>query len=187
MQASVIYLKGPWGFWDVPYALWWPFRCLPGAPAWSLGPAQLCTLPRKLRTCSSPPQSSDEANDMELLLEDPACHRKSPKNRIPFLIMYISHRSGRKYEIVPLPGDLYDPGIEPVSLAFPALAGILVNTGPPWQLSPNVTQSLIISIETLCFVLFHVPGSQPIFPACCELGVSTVIILFNFYSSPRQC
>ena len=76
---------------------------------------------------------------MELLLEDPACHRKSPENRIPFLIMYISHLSGRKYEIVPLPGDLPDPGIEPVSLTFPTLAGIFLTTEPPGQLSANVT------------------------------------------------
>lgn len=88
------------GVWDVPCALWWSFRCLPGAPAWSLGPAQLCILLQTLKTCSSPPRSSGEANDMELLLEDPTCHGTIPKDKIPFL--YISNWSGRKPEIVPL-------------------------------------------------------------------------------------
>ena len=31
----------------------------------------------------------------------------------------------------PSPGDLSDPGIEPVSLAFPALAGGFFSTEPP--------------------------------------------------------
>ena len=32
---------------------------------------------------------------------------------------------------LPPPGDLPDPGIEPVSLASPALAGGFLTTGPP--------------------------------------------------------
>ena len=35
----------------------------------------------------------------------------------------------------PTPGDLPDPGIKPVSLASPALAGRFLNTGPPYSLA----------------------------------------------------
>ena len=35
----------------------------------------------------------------------------------------------------PSPGDLPDPGIEPTSLAYPVLAGVLFTTVPPGKLS----------------------------------------------------
>ena len=34
---------------------------------------------------------------------------------------------------IPTPGDLPDPGIEPVSLALPALAGCFFNTSATWE------------------------------------------------------
>ena len=37
----------------------------------------------------------------------------------------------------PPPGDLPDPGIEPASLMFPALAGGLLTTSTTWKAPPN--------------------------------------------------
>ena len=41
----------------------------------------------------------------------------------------------------PPPGDLPDPGIEPVSLKSPALAGVLFTTIPTWEALIKYTQS----------------------------------------------
>ena len=43
------------------------------------------------------------------------------------------YRSGLPY---PSPGDLPDPGIEPVSLMSPALAGVFFTTGTTWEALP---------------------------------------------------
>ena len=58
------------------------------------------------------------------------CDPIDPRARQTSLSMAFSrpeYRSGLPY---PPPGDLPDPGIEPMSLAFPALADGLFTTGP---------------------------------------------------------
>ena len=48
----------------------------------------------------------------------------------------------------PTPGDLPDPGIEPMSLASPALAGRFFTTAPPEK--PNNSHVIKDEIETQC-------------------------------------
>ena len=52
----------------------------------------------------------------------------------------------------PPPGDLPDPGIEPVSLMSPALAGGFFTTSATWEAQENGTDALICraEIETRC-------------------------------------
>ena len=44
--------------------------------------------------------------------------------------------------LFPLPGDLPHPGIDPVSLTSPALAGGLFITRAPWESPPSISKAL---------------------------------------------
>ena len=48
----------------------------------------------------------------------------------------------------PTPGDLPDPGIEPMSSVSPALAGRVFITAPPWKPYVYITESLCCTPET---------------------------------------
>lgn len=70
--------------WHIPCVPLWSSRCLLEEPAWSLAPAQLCTLPQQLRICLSPQRFSDGANDKALLPEDPVATERSRKQQWVF-------------------------------------------------------------------------------------------------------
>ena len=46
------------------------------------------------------------------------------------------------------PGDLPDPGIEPMSFVSPALAGGVFITAPPWKPYIYITESFCFTPET---------------------------------------
>ena len=48
----------------------------------------------------------------------------------------------------PPPGDLFDPGIKPVSLASPALAGGFISTVPPGKSKSEGTY--VLSVHSTC-------------------------------------
>ena len=54
---------------------------------------------------------------------------------------------------IPPPGDLCNPGIEPVSLVSPALAGIFFTTAPPGK--PLKGSMLVLKLELAHFLEFH--------------------------------
>ena len=55
----------------------------------------------------------------------------------------------------PLPGDLPDPGIEPESLAFPALAGWFFTARATWEDQSPLQQSVITNVSLLCYILLE--------------------------------
>ena len=55
----------------------------------------------------------------------------------------------------PPPGDLPDPGIEPRSLAFPALAGWFFTTGAIWKVLFSLLSSLNANLPLLSLMLPH--------------------------------
>ena len=59
---------------------------------------------------------------------------------------------------LPSPGDLPDPGIEPVSLVSPALAGRFFTTAPPGkpQISPVGISYRILLTNSTCMLLYFV-------------------------------
>ena len=66
----------------------------------------------------------------------------------------------------PPPGDLPDPGIEPRSLAFPALAGWFFTTGAIWKVLFSLLSSLNANLPLLSLMLPHflVYGKVKTFP-----------------------
>ena len=78
----------------------------------------------------------------------------------------------------PPPGDLPDPGIEPVSLVSPALAGRFFTTSSAWEApsSNQIAAQLTEKLEIAVFVL-QIETSYSIMGAASETILSPTILL----------
>ena len=84
--------------------------------------------------------------------------------------------------LFPLPGYLPDPGIEPVSLMTPALAGGFFITSAPWESPPSISKALpspavrLLQLMVMMDLVAHAVGSaglpMPMPPHCVPTAAS---------------